>query len=153
MIFDKKEKRKKKHKKHFLFFLWIFLTTFTIYIYIFLIQSVKFKLIFSSRSDHFHLLNENCLIRMNNSTMSTAMITKESILILNNTYAIRAEKNLMALDTAALLLYSLLAMVLLILTLLVILAISLNKKSKVEADNKYTSFINLRKSKDSGQYR
>ena len=67
----------------------------------------------------------------------------------------RATQSLVSLTAAGILLYSLIAMVFIILIVLLATVIAFNKKSRktTEPENKYTSFMNLRKSKDSGQYR
>jgi hypothetical protein len=90
-------------------------------------------------------------------TEMTSITTKQmaSILLKNESFSQRAAQNLVTLNTASVLLYSLIAMVFTILIVLTITVIAINRKSKQtpEPENKYTSFMNLRKSKDSGQYR
>lgn len=84
-----------------------------------------------------------------NSTNTSIVVIKT----ISQTFNQGTANHFMALNAAAALLYSLIVMVFLILTLLIIVAVSINRKTKLEPENKYTSFINLRKSKDSGQYR
>lgn len=92
-------------------------------------------------------------MEISNTTSSYINQTSEIISNRNISSIIsKSEMNLIQLDRAAFLLYFLLSFVIIILIALAIVIYKLNKKTVIEPESKYTSFINLRKS-NSGQYR
>ena len=90
-----------------------------------------------------------------NEMATSTLKQMASSLLKNESFSQRAAQNLVTLNTASVLLYSLIAMVFTILIVLIITVIAINRKTQQtpEPENKYTSFMNVRKSTDSGQYR